>query len=277
MAELKTIVKDIYSLFDPKTTSVPKQEDLDIFGENIKKKVIEKLQEVTKSPTLRMSNLGTPCARQLWYQINRPGTGEGLRPWTYIKFLFGDIIEELLLLLAKTSGHVVKDEQRVLDVGGVKGRCDGTIDDVLVDVKSASSRGFDKFERGLRKDDDSFGYLTQLGLYNHASGDSKRPAAFLALDKQNGTIALDVHTDLGDIDYEALVEERKTIVAAGSPPARGFSDKAHGESGNRQLGLNCSYCSFRNTCWPGLRTFLYSRGPVFLTKVERIPDVPEAK
>ena len=39
---------------------------------------------------------------------------------------------------------------------------------VLVDVKSASSFSFKSLRDGLTRDTDSFGYLTQLGLYNHA-------------------------------------------------------------------------------------------------------------
>ena len=43
-----------------------------------------------------------------------PGKGEEFTGHTYLKFLFGDIIEELILLLAKTAGHEVKNEQTKL-------------------------------------------------------------------------------------------------------------------------------------------------------------------
>ena len=276
MPNIRTLVKDIYGLFDPKVHIEPKEEHLDLFATNLKNKLREKLAEVSRPPTLRMSNLGTPCSRQLWYSVNQPQVGEGLRPNVYLKFLFGDIIEELVLFLARVAGHDVHSEQKVLNIGGVQGRADAVVDEVLIDVKSASSRSFDKFEKGLKKEDDGFGYLTQLGLYNHADNRQGSPAAFLVLDKQNGTLALDVHKDLSDVDYETLVEERKAIVAQSEPPPRGFSDVPEGASGNRKLNVNCSYCPFKHTCWPGVKTYLYARGPVFLTKVVREPNVAQA-
>lgn len=275
MKTIATLKQDIYGLFSPDLHVDVNPEHLDTFATNLKNKLIEKLGKSTYVPRLRMSNLGTPCARQLWYSINLPQAGERLSGSTYIKFLFGDLVEELLLLLAKVAGHSVTDEQRELEISGVRGRCDAVVDGVLVDVKSASSRSFDKFEKGLKKEDDGFGYLSQIGLYNHAIGSGDRPAAFVAFDKQMGTIAVDVHDDLSGVDYPKLVEERKEIVESPEPPSRGFTDAPEGASGNRKLGVQCSYCGFKTTCWPGLRTFLYSRGPVHLTHVSRLPDVPE--
>ena len=59
------------------------------------------------------------------------------------------------------------------------------------------------------------------------------------------------------------------------PPSRGFKPEADGKSGNMKLGVNCSYCDFKEKCHPGLRTFMYYKGTVFLTKVERVPDVKD--
>ena len=56
---------------------------------------------------------------------------------------------------------------------------------------------------------------------------------------------------------------------------RHYKDQEFDKSGNRKLCMNCSYCSFKKTCWPNLRTFIYSHGPVFLTHVERPPKVEE--
>lgn len=275
MKSITTLRDDIYSLFDQDTNVEVNPEHLSIFSKNVTDKIQEALKKPTRKPELRMSNLGTPCAKQLWYSVNKPELGEKLTPKTYIKFLFGNIIEELVLLFAKTSGHEVSNEQKVLDINGVRGQCDATIDGVLVDVKSASSRSFDKFEKGLTKEDDGFGYLTQLGLYNHSIGNSGKAGAFVAFDKQMGDIAVDVHNDLSNTDYVKLVEERKSVVAAPEPPPRGFTDKPEGASGNRALGVNCSYCPFKKSCWSGLRTFLYYKGPVHFTHVSRLPDVKE--
>lgn len=274
--KIDTLVRDIYALFDPKTDVKVNQEHLDIFSSRVASKVASKLAEYKSKPSLRMSNIGDPCKRKLWYSLKTPDDAEHMQPHTYIKFLFGDILEELLLLLARVSGHEVKDEQKQVEVRGVRGRIDAIIDGVLIDVKSASSRAFGKFERGLSPSEDSFGYLTQLGLYNHANSPGQRnvPAGFLAIDKQNGTIVLDMHGQLGNVDYDRLVEDTRAVVTGDALPPRAFSDVPEGKSGNRKLGVECSYCSFKHKCWPGLRAYYYARGPVYLTEVKREPRVP---
>ena len=59
-------------------------------------------------------------------------------------------------------------------------------------------------------------------------------------------------------------------------PERCYPDIPDGKSGNMKLSVPCSYCSFKEHCWPELRTFIYSNGPRYLTKVVRTPDVYEA-
>lgn len=278
MKSIKTLVADIYDLFHPKTKVTPKEEDLDVFCSNVRSKLVEKLSGEW-SGGLRMSSIGQPCARKLWYEVNSPDKAEPSHPSLYIKFLFGDIIEQLVLFLAKTAGHTLTDEQTELVVDGVPGHTDGKIDGTPIDVKSASGYGFKKFLSGITKADDAFGYLNQLGLYNHALGNPTGSAAFIALDKSSGEIAVDIHENLHDQDYHDLIAQRKKIVAHKEPPPRAFSDKEHGASGNKALGINCSYCPFKKTCWPGLRTFAYKNRDevkeVYLTVVTRQPDVPE--
>ncbi len=48
-----------------------------------------------------------------------------------------------------------------------------------------------------------------------------------------------------------------------------------------KLSVGCSYCAYKNDCWSdandghGLRKFIYSKGPRWLTKVVSEPNVPE--
>ena len=56
-------------------------------------------------------------------------------------------------------------------------------------------------------------------------------------------------------------------------PNRAFSDVPDGKSGNMKLGTQCSYCEFKKVCWPDLKTYIYSSGPRYLTKVVREPKV----
>jgi hypothetical protein len=150
----------------------------------------------------------------------------------------------------------------------------------LVDVKSASSFSFKKFKDGNLADDDPFGYRGQLQSYLEASQDDplltdKDRAAFLVMDKTLGHICLDFHDRVGPSIIPYLESRKMVLEDKGTLPYRGYSDIADGKSGNRKLDVACSYCSFRETCWPGLRTFIYSNGPRHLTRVERTPDVPE--
>ena len=142
---------------------------------------------------LSLSSVGTPCQRKLWYKINKPKLGEPLKPNSLLKFFYGDMIEELILHLAVASGHEVKGMQDSLDVHGVKGHRDAVIDGMTIDVKSCSSYAFKKFKEGRLRDDDPFGYISQLSSYVYAGKDDtlvtdKKQGAFLAVDKQNGHI-----------------------------------------------------------------------------------------
>jgi hypothetical protein len=235
-----------------------------------------------RKPTLRMSNIGTPCLRKLWYTLNQPHTSEVLRPEAKLKFLYGDILEDLLLSLAVAAGHTVTGEQTVLEVEGIKGSRDAVIDGVTVDVKSASTFSFNKFKSHNLRAEDPFGYIQQLSSYVYAAKNDplvtdKKGGAFLVIDKTLGNLCLDYYDFTPEFeDKVTYINAVKATVALPTPPARAFSDEPEGKSGNRKLTVNCSYCDFKRECWPGLRTFLYSRGPVDLTVVKKEPDVYES-
>jgi len=274
---IDTLVDDIFNVVTGDHEFNP--ENVKTFGERLANGIKEKLSRERTDPKLWMSNIGQPCERKLWYTINKPELAEPLPKEVYIKFLFGDILEELLLFLAKEAGHKVEGEQERITIQDVSGRRDAIIDGVTVDVKSCSSRAFDKFKHGLTTDDDDFGYLTQLNMYLYASRNDPRItekdiSAFLAIDKTLGHICLDKQPrDFKDYDEE--VKHKKEIVSRQEAPERAFQDKEEGKSGNRKLASPCSYCPFKQICWPGLRTFIYSNGPTFLTKVKKLPKVPE--
>ena len=233
--------------------------------------------------TLRMSNIGSPCKRKLWYHVNNPPAASTLKANTLLKFAYGDIIESLLLSLAKASGHTVEGEQDEIVVDGIVGHRDCVIDGVTVDIKSASSYSFKKFEQnGIRKDD-PFGYLAQLTGYVYAGKDDplvkdKAGGAFLVMDKVSGDLCLDYYNLTTDLfKFPRQLEETKAIVKRPAAPPRQFKDMPDGKSGNMKLDTACSYCDYHDICWPGLRTFFYSSGPIFLTKVVNTPKVPEKR
>jgi len=230
---------------------------------------------------LSLSSIGTPCSRKLWYKVNKSGEGEELTPNTLLKFFYGDLIEELILSLATASGHSVKGQQDKLDVHGIKGHRDAVIDGMTVDVKSCSSYAFKKFKEGKLREDDPFGYISQLSSYVYAGKDDplvtdKTKGAFLAMDKQNGHICLDVHDFTEDLKTKEKEMLSAKAMVEGNIPEERIPPKAQSKtSPNTKLSMQCSYCEYKRICWPKMRTFLYSYGPEHLIRVAKEPKVPE--
>lgn len=276
---IDTLVTDIYDVLTSDEGIEVSDEQIQELSNGIAETIKDRLGRVRGRTDLRMSNLGTPCDRKLWYSINKPELGERLGGAASLKFLYGDIIERVILGLAKIAGHTVTGEQTELNIDGVPGHRDAVIDGRLVDVKSATTHSFNKFKEHKLTTDDPFGYLIQIGAYLDASQEDelvkdKDKASFVAVDKQLGHICIDTY-NRDTTDYAALVLDKRSMVSEKEPPARGFTDVPDGKSGNRKLCTECSYCPFKAACWPGLRTFTYSNGPTFLTKVEREPKVEE--
>jgi len=207
-----------------------------------------------------------------------------------LKFLFGDLIEELVLFLADITGHKIEGRQDKLDLYGIKGSRDVILDGTLADVKSASSNSFKKFKEGLTPDKDAFGYLGQLGGYHKSGQDDpimvdKEQAAFVVVDKQHGHLTLDIHKfNHDELDWEKAVQDRKDAV--NNPdviPDRKFEPEEDGykkdgefkPNGSKKLGVNCSYCAHKFSCYPNLRVFISSTGPRFYTEVKHKPKMLE--
>jgi hypothetical protein len=273
---IDTLVDDLYEVLEkPPEVSEERYADL---GQRLAASVKHSFDR-EREPTLRMSNIGKPCERQLWYSINEPEKAEKLKGPQYMKFLFGHLIEELVLWFAELAGHRVEGRQDVQEISGIKGHRDVVLDGLTADAKSASTYSFKKFKEGLTKETDSFGYRDQIQSYLHAGQDDplvevKDKAAFVVIDKTLGNICVDIH-DKEDFPIEAYYERKKKLVEEPQPPARGFDPEPMGKSGNLKLGVNCSYCEWKKHCHPNLRTFLYSTGPVYLTEVVKTPDVQE--
>jgi hypothetical protein len=213
---------------------------------------------------------------------NKSETLEKMGGKQNFKFLYGDCIELLLLFLAAEAGHTVERQQEGLEVDGVKGHIDAVIDGVLVDSKSASRFAFPKFIDGTFVFDDPFGYIPQLSAYAHAAKVDK--AGFLVACKDTGDICyapLD-NAYISGNDPEGRIASLRNTIASDIPPPRCYDDQPEGKSGNRRLGVGCSYCPAKEECWKdanggkGLRKFYYSGGPKWLTVVKKEPKVDEA-
>lgn len=285
---ITTLVDDIYSVLE-KGASVPPSFS-EAFGKRVAELMVSRLSgpREGKPGELRMSRMGEPD-RKLWYHYNQPEKAEKLDPQTLLKFLYGDLIEELVLFLAEVSGHKVEHRQREVTLNGVPGHIDAIVDGVLVDVKSAAPFSFDKFITGKLATDDPFGYKTQLFSYLQAmSGDSdlkvKGEAAFLVADKVDGRCALSFwKPDHTKSELSDTYSRKIALVKSETPPPKCFDPVPMGSSGNEKLHTRCAYCVFKHECWKdsnggqGLKTYEYSNGPVHLTKVVKEPKVDAKK
>jgi len=277
--KINTLVEDIYTLFDPNVTHTPNEDNLNEVAETIKGILRTRLaeREPIGSP-LRFSSLGKPD-RQIWYMAH-PEEGEPpeeLTAKTYFKFLYGDLIETLLLFLAKESGHTVERMQEEIEVDGVKGHIDAIIDGVVVDVKSASPFGYQKFKTGDIFQDDPFGYVHQLAGYADVLTPGE-PAAWIPFDKVGGDITvttLPTSIIKDNLPAPRIEQLKKVVEPDAEIPPRCYEPVPDGKSGNLKLPTPCAYCAFKHRCHTGLRTFLYSTGPRYLTKVVKVPDVRE--
>jgi hypothetical protein len=274
MAELKNLPNDIYDLFNPANDHEVNEENVEWAGEEFKELLRTRLRERQGNSPWRMSSLGKKD-RQFWYAA-KEADAEAMSPKTYFKFLYGDVIELLILFLAREAGHTVERTQEEIEVNGITGHIDAIVDGVVVDVKSAAPYSFQKFKKNAVLEDDPFGYVQQLSSYATVLTPNE-DAAWLAFDKVAGDICVTPLSAsiIADHDPAARIEHLREIAARDEPPERCYEDEEDGKSGNRKLGTGCSYCAYKQECWPGLRTFLYSGKPRFLTKVGRVPDVPE--
>lgn len=274
--ELKTLPEDINRVLE-KGAEIS-EENLQLFLKNIEQLMRQRLkpEERSREFTLRFSKLGTPD-RKLWYESRFETAPETNN---LLKFLYGDLIEQLVLFLAKTAGHKVENEQKEFEIEGVLGHQDATIDGVTVDVKSTSNFAFKKFKLGTLSQNDPFGYVAQLSGYRHAAGTDR--AAFLAVNKETGEIVILETDPIDEVDPVNRIKKIRQVLDRSAPPEeKCYQPEPHGKSGNLMLNKNCTYCPFKTMCWShanggmGLRNFKYSTGIVSLVEVVETPRVEE--
>jgi hypothetical protein len=270
--QINSLITDIYETVKKDWFSADRQRDFHF-------KLSRSLNQETRVPGLRLSAMGAKCPRALWHSVHTPELEEPLPAWARIKYTYGHILEALVIEMAKAAGHEVSGEQDELVVDGIVGHRDCVIDGYVVDVKSSSTRGFQKFRDGSIKNDDPFGYLDQLDGYlvgskDHPNVRDWRVGYLLAVDKQLGHLALYRHEVRHDHilqrihDYRAVVEQN-------APPACTCVSIPDGKAGNLRLDTKASYSPWKYCCNPNLKGFLYSDGPRYYTRVVRRPEVPE--
>ena len=256
-----------------------KEEQIDKFLNNTKLALLDWLQPRKSSGKgLRMSVIGRP-ARQLWYDNHIERKQEIHDPSTQLKFLYGHVLEHLLLFLVEVSGHTVTAQQKKVKVEDVNGHMDCKIDGEVVDVKSASAMSFKKFKNGTLYEDDPFGYIAQLAGYEHNEGTTN--GGLLAVNKSSGEIALFRPDELMKPNAKDLINNLKEKLTQNEPPEKCYQPIPHDKTGNLKLPVGCVYCSHKFICHADsndgdeIRVFKYANSNVFMTKVVNQPKVEE--
>ena len=281
--KLNTLVPDIYSHLEKLSDGTP----LPLTEEEIDKTLVgmrEALvswstpRERDTNFTVRMSNVGKP-SRQLWYEKRDPQGRGGIDGATQIKFLYGHLLEEVVLMLVRMAGHEVTDEQKEVTVDGIVGHMDCKINGEVVDVKTASRFAFNKFKDGRLAEDDPFGYLGQLAGYEAAEGTDN--GGFLVLNKESGELCMYVPDDMDKPNIKASISELLPALDLDTPPELCYTPIPDGKKGNMKLAKGCNWCKYKHDCYKdsndgqGLRTFKYSNGFTYLTEVVVEPKVEE--
>jgi hypothetical protein len=280
---LNTIVPDIYGLLENLSNGEPlpiTEEALDETMASMKEAI---LHWATPRPrdtdfTVRMSNVGKP-SRQMWFEKRDPNGRGSVDGATQIKFLYGHVLEEIVLMLVRMAQHNVTDEQKEVTVNGIVGHMDCKINGQVVDVKSASKFAFNKFMKGTLADDDPFGYLGQLAGYEKAEGTNE--GGFLVINKESGELCMYVPDDLDKPNIDTKINTLLDELKLDTPPDLCYTPIPDGKKGNMQLPKGCTWCKYKHECHKdandgeGLRTFKYSTGYKYLTHVEAEPKVDE--
>ena len=280
---LNTIVPDIYGLLENLSNGEPlpiTEEALDETMAAMKEAILHWATPRKRDTdfTVRMSNVGKP-SRQLWFEKRDPVGRGSVDGATQIKFLYGHVLEEIVLMLVRMAGHNVTDEQKEVTVNGIVGHMDCKINGQVVDVKSASKFAFNKFMKGTLADDDPFGYLGQLSAYEKAEGTDE--GGFLVINKESGELCMYVPDDLDKPNIDVKINTLLDALELDTPPDLCYTPTPDGKKGNMQLPKGCTWCKYKHECHKdandgeGLRTFKYSTGYKYLTRVEAEPKVDE--
>jgi hypothetical protein len=245
------------------------------FADECKKSVDTQLNR-KREYRIRMSGLGRPLCQQL---LDRSGLVEEMDYNALFRFLFGDLVESVAVLIMEQAGVEIVEKQKAVSLNIAGQTINGTLDLILRDemgvekvwdVKSASEwafkfkytgyGGYDKI-----KEDDPFGYIMQGHLYGEATG---LPfGGWIVINKSSGEVAMVEAPDWQDEDrkiYMADAEQRvKRLIDPDPDFVKPFKSefetyKVKSEvirTGNKTLPKICSMCGYRSHCWSKSQLF----------------------
>lgn len=207
---------------------------------------------------LRMSNIGRPSC-QLWFEKNKPETALP-KPTTFVmNMMIGDIVEAVFKAILRESNVKFENSKDVtLEIDEkttISGSYDLVMNDAVDDIKSASDWSykykFDSYE--TLHSGDSFGYVGQLAGYAQAS--NKKAGGWWVVNKANGQFKyvpahIDMDKELDKVKKNIKAVDSDELVRCFEPEPETFRGKP---TGNMVLNKNCTFCSYRQSCWENLR------------------------
>lgn len=207
---------------------------------------------------LRMSNIGRPSC-QLWFEKNKPETALP-KPTTFImNMMIGDIVEAVFKAILRESNVKFENSEDVtLEIDEkttISGSYDLVMNDAVDDIKSASDWSykykFDSYES--LHSGDSFGYVGQLAGYAKAS--NKKAGGWWVVNKANGQFKyvpahIDMEKELDKVKKNIKAVDSDELVRCFEPEPEMFRGKP---TGNMVLNKNCTFCSYRQSCWDSLK------------------------
>lgn len=229
-----------------------------------------KRQFQTDSETNRamgLSGCGN-CPRKLAYKLHGfEVNGKEIDSRANVTFFMGDILEAMVMCLAKASGLAITatgmNQITVsLKIGDkiVYGHPDGLLfyerEGILVECKSMSDFSYQKFEKG----EIDYSYECQINSYLESLGFNR--CVIIAVNKNNGMIAEKIIVKSPEI-VKFLKENLKAVLESTkeSLPKPMFEPNDKGE-----LPWQCRYCAYFKTCWPNSELVL--KGKSYVLKVK---------
>lgn len=189
-----------------------------------------------------MSELGTECARALWYS-HRWAAKEELSAKTLRIFEDGNTTEDqLIAALRRIPNASVSGQQvRVQTLGGhVRGKIDGEMTGVpesphrthVVEIKSHNSKSFTALQKkGVRESKPA--HWWQCQFYMHTTGYDR--ALYLAKNKDNGELYSE-RIKYDPLDVMSKVAKIADVINSKRAPAR-------------NEGYYCAWCKFKSVCF----------------------------
>lgn len=230
------------------------EEFVEEFGERCKSALRRQFNKEQEPFRLRMSNIGKPI-RELW--LDKTYGRVSLDPYTKVKMIYGDIIENLGVFLLRASGCAIDsiDKKVELNVVGevISGELDIVVGGKYYDIKSASKYSYNSkftdFQRLCENDD--FGYIAQNEGY--ARADNIPNGGWLVFNKETGEFKIVEAPNRYEPAYEQIKQTVTFFKKDNKPPnCPGVEEESFykKKTGRIIIGSKCLYCDHKQKCHP---------------------------